>query len=121
MKFLITDDSKMARKMMIKSLTQIMGEDHEILEASNGQEAVEIYKAHKPHAGFMDLTMPVMNGFDALKEICTFDSDAKIIIVSADIQEKSMSKAKENGARGFIKKPINVSALQAKLTQLGLI
>lgn len=121
MKFLVTDDSKMARKMMIKSLKEVVGENHEILEACNGQEAVDLYKEHNPDAGFMDLTMPIMDGFEALSQICTFDADAKIIVVSADIQDGSMKKAQENGAKGFIKKPINAQTLQSKLTNLGIL
>ena len=121
MKLLINDDSKMARKMLIKSLKELMGEDNEIIEACNGQEAVELYNIHKPDICFMDLTMPVMNGFDATKLICESNSDARIIIVSADIQEAAMKKARENGAMGFIKKPINVENLSVMLKKLELI
>lgn len=121
MKFLVTDDSKMARRMMIKSLMEVIGENHEILEASNGQEAVDLYKIHQPDLSFLDLTMPIMNGFEALTQICSFDKNAKVIIISADIQEKSMNKVKEGGALGFIKKPVNVQALQSKMNTLGLV
>lgn len=121
MKYLLTDDSKMARKMTIKSLEDLIKEEDEILEASNGLEAFELYKLHKPEICFMDLTMPVMDGFEAIKEICDYDKNAKIIIVSADIQELSKQKAKENGAMGFINKPINKDSLSLVLTKLGLI
>ena len=121
MKYLITDDSKMARKMMMKSLRDLINEDDEIIEATNGLEAVEAYKKHKPKICFMDLTMPVMDGFDAVLNICQFDSNAQIIIVSADIQEGSMNKAKANGAIGFIKKPINPENLFEMLKKLSLI
>ena len=120
MKLLITDDSRMARKMMKKSIEQIINDDIELLEASNGQEAVDIYKEEKPNICFMDLTMPILDGFEATKEICNFDKDAKIIIVSADIQEGSMEKAKGNGAIGFIKKPISSENLSKMLEKLGL-
>jgi len=53
-----------------------------------------------------------MDGFEAIKEICTFDPNAKIIVISADIQELSMKKAKDNGAIGFIKKPISQDNLK---------
>lgn len=120
MKLLITDDSRMARKMMKKSIQLIIGEDIELLEASNGQEAIDMYKEHKPNICFMDLTMPILDGFEATKEICLYDKDAKIIIVSADIQEGSMEKAKGNGALGFIKKPISSENLSKMLNKLGL-
>ena len=96
MKILVTDDSKLARKMLIKSINELMTNEPQILEGSNGQEAVELYSQHTPDLCFMDLTMPVMDGFEAVKIICQNDTNAKIIIVSADIQEGSMQRAKEN-------------------------
>lgn len=111
----------MARRMMIKSLRDLINENDEIIEATNGLEAVEAYKEHRPKICFMDLTMPVMDGFDAVLNICQYDSNAQIIIVSADIQEGSMNKAKVNGAIGFIKKPINPQNLSEMLHKLSLI
>lgn len=119
--YLVVDDSKMARKMAVKNLSGIVGEDSQIIEAQNGLEAVELYKKYRPTICFMDLTMPVMDGFEAIQHICQFDKNAKIIVISADIQELSMQKAKENGAIGFIKKPINETSLKSMLTTLGLI
>jgi len=119
--YLIVDDSKMARKMAVKNLSLIVGDEQIIREAVNGLEAINLYKEKKPAICFMDLTMPVMDGFEAIKEICKFDKDAKIIVISADIQELSMLKAKENGAIGFIKKPIGQKNLTSMLTALGLV
>jgi CheY-like chemotaxis protein len=119
--YLVVDDSRMARKMAIKNLKLVVGETVEIVEAQNGLEAIESYKKNKPSICFMDLTMPVMGGLEAIKEICKFDSDAKIIVISADIQELSMKKAKESGALGFIKKPLNQENLTDMLTTLGFI
>jgi CheY-like chemotaxis protein len=121
MKILVTDDSKMARKMTIKFIENIIGDNVEIIQATNGEEAVNLYKEHTPNIVFMDLTMPVKDGFEATLEIKQYDDNAKIIIVSADIQEGSMTKAKENGAIGFIKKPINPENLKSMLDSLGLV
>jgi len=119
--YLVVDDSRMARKMAVKNLSLLVGEDKNIREATNGLEAVTLYKEKKPIICLMDLTMPIMDGFEAIKEIRAFDKDAKIIVVSADIQEISMQKAKENGAIGFIKKPVGNQNLKNMLTKLGLI
>ena len=119
--YLVVDDSKMARKMAVKNLKNVVGEDKTIIEAVNGEEAVSLYKEHKPKVCFMDLTMPIMDGFEAISHICEFDPDAKIIVISADIQEQSMKKSKDNGAIGFIKKPINQENLVSMLSTLGLI
>lgn len=121
MKYLITDDSRMARKMLIKSLRDLINEEDEIIEATNGLEAVAAYKEHTPKICFMDLTMPIMDGFEAVLNICQYDSKAQIIIISADIQEGSINKARENGAIGFIKKPINQKNLSEMLKKLRLI
>jgi len=121
MKYLVVDDSRMARKMLIKSLKDLEIDDGEIVQCSNGQEAIDLYKGNNFDICFMDLTMPVVNGFDATEIIYNYDNDAKIIIVSADIQESSMTEAKSKGAIGFIKKPINKDNLSVMLTKLGLI
>lgn len=115
MKILITDDSKIARKMVIKTLNEILDkDDFEIIEACNGQEAVDLYSQNKPNLTFLDLTMPIMDGFEALEKIKEIDKDSTVIIISADIQKNSIEKARELGAANFIKKPIDAS----KLTQI---
>jgi CheY-like chemotaxis protein len=121
MKYLVCDDSKIARKMLIKSLKSLLGEEIEIVEASNGLEAIQAYTDISPTLTFMDLTMPEMNGFEAVKNIREKDENAKIIVVSADIQEASMAKAKENGALGFIKKPISEENLRPVLEKLKVL
>ena len=121
MKFLLVDDSKMARKMTNKVLKAIINDEFEIIEATNGEEAVAKYKEYCPDICFMDLTMPQLDGFEATKQICEFDRDAKIVVISADIQEKSLQKAKQMGALGFIKKPIDEKNLGQVLQQLGYL
>ncbi|MGB7402724.1 MAG: response regulator [Arcobacter sp.] len=121
MKYLVCDDSKMARKMLIKDLKNLLGQEIEVFEATNGLEALKLYEEVSPTITFMDLTMPEMNGFDAVEKICKEDKDAKIIVVSADIQEASKAKAKENGALGFIKKPINEENLKQILLKLKVL
>ena len=112
MKILVTDDSKMARKMVIKTLTQNIEGDLEIFEAQNGQEALDLYKELSPKIVFLDLTMPVMDGFTALEKIKEYDKNAKVVIVSADIQKLSMDRVLALGAFNFIKKPIDIVKMQ---------
>lgn len=121
MKYLVVDDSKLARKMTIKNLKELISEKCDIIEASNGQEAIDLYEQNNISMCFMDLTMPIVDGFEATKQINAKHKDAKIIIVSADIQEQAMTRAKENGAIGFIKKPINKNNLETMLKSLELI
>lgn len=112
MKILITDDSKMARKMVLKTLEEVLTVEYEIVEGTNGQEAVDFYKIHKPSLVFLDLTMPIMNGFEALKLIKEFDVDANVVVISADIQKQAIDKAIQLGALNFIKKPIDSLKMQ---------
>lgn len=112
MKILVTDDSKIARKMLINTLSQTIQGDYEIFEGQNGQDAVDIYKQNRPDIVFTDLTMPIMDGFEALKNIKQFDSQAKVVVVSADIQKQAVDRAIELGAFDFIKKPIDLDKMQ---------
>jgi chemotaxis response regulator CheB len=88
LKILIVDDSKLARMGVIKSLNKIEP-SAELLQACNGLEAVEIFKLESPDVVFLDLTMPVMDGFEALKEIIAINANAQVIVISADIQEEA--------------------------------
>ncbi|AXX89703.1 response regulator [Arcobacter suis] len=118
MKILVTDDSKMARKMVIKTLKDVIKEEVEIHEAENGQEALDLYKQLLPKLVFMDLTMPIMDGFEALQNIKEFDENAKVVIISADIQKLSMEKASQLGAFNFIKKPIDLAKMEQILNKI---
>ncbi|MDZ7819495.1 MAG: response regulator [Aliarcobacter sp.] len=107
MKILVTDDSKMARKMVIKTLNENIEDNLEIFEAQNGQEALDLYKQVNPAIVFLDLTMPIMDGFTALEKIKEFNKNAKVVIISADIQKLSMDRVLKLGAFDFVKKPID--------------
>ena len=119
MKILVTDDSKMARKMLIRTLDNFSDKVHEILQAANGKECLEMYKEHNPDLVFLDLTMPVMDGFEALKELKKYDDNVQVIIVSADIQKGSLSKVLEDGAKNFVKKPIDADKMKSIFDKLG--
>lgn len=100
---LIVDDAAFMR-MMIKDILQKNG--FEVIgEASNGIEAVNLYKKERPDVVTMDITMPDMDGIEAVKEIKKFDSDAKVIMCSAMGQQSMVMDAIKSGAKDFIVKP----------------
>ncbi|MCY6483649.1 response regulator [Clostridium aestuarii] len=100
---LIVDDAAFMR-MMIKDILEKNG--FEVVgEASNGFKAVEIYKNEKPDVVTMDITMPDMDGIEAVKAIREFDSNAKIIMCSAMGQQTMVMDAIRAGAKDFIVKP----------------
>ncbi len=111
MKYLVTDDSKLARLSLVKSLKAHV-DDAEIFQAANGAEAVETVKEHKPDIVFLDLTMPVMDGYEALPKILEVHPGTKVVVVSADIQEKAKEKVIGLGAQLHVQKPINADKMQ---------
>lgn len=117
MKILVVDDSKLARLTLIKTLKE-HEPSSEIYEAENGLIAVELFKAEKPNIVFLDLTMPVMDGFEALKHIIKIDPKAQVVVVSADIQTQAQAKVLALGAKLMVPKPINSEKMLGVLQQL---
>ncbi|WP_123041854.1 response regulator [Cohnella candidum] len=102
-KIMIVDDAAFLRAMLKEILVQ---GGHEIItEASNGEEAVERYKTYRPDLVTMDITMPVMEGVEALKLIRQFDPAAKVVMCSAVGQRHLILDAIQSGAKDFIVKP----------------
>jgi two-component system chemotaxis response regulator CheY len=102
-KVLIVDDAAFMR-MMIKDILEKNGFDV-IGEANNGLKAVELYKVERPDVVTMDITMPDMDGIEAVKAIKAFDPTAKIIMCSAMGQQSMVMDAIKAGAKDFIVKP----------------
>jgi two-component system chemotaxis response regulator CheY len=102
-RILIVDDAAFMR-MMIKDILTKNG--YEVVgEAENGAKAVQMYKELKPDLVTMDITMPEMDGIQAVKEIKKIDSSAKIIMCSAMGQQTMVMEAIQAGARDFVVKP----------------
>ena len=102
-KVLIVDDAAFMR-MMIKDILEKNNFDI-VGEASNGLIAVDLYKKEKPDVVTMDITMPDMDGIEAVKAIREFDPNAKIIMCSAMGQQSMVMDAIKAGAKDFIVKP----------------
>lgn len=102
-RILIADDAAFMRRMLRNILQE--GGFEVIGEADTGVKAVEFYKELKPDVVTMDITMPEMDGLNALKEIITFDPDAKVLMCSAMNQHTIVVEAIKLGAVDFIEKP----------------
>ena len=87
-------------------------------EAENGVIAVQKYKEVKPDIVTMDITMPEMDGLQALKLIKQFDPDAKVVVVSAMGQEPVVKDAILSGAKSFIVKPFKEDFVLKTLNSL---
>lgn len=100
---LIVDDSRTSRKMLRNVLEN---NGHTIIdEATNGQEGVQKFQACKPDLVTLDITMPIVDGVEALKMIRAFSKDVKIIMVTAAGQKSKMIECIKLGADEFITKP----------------
>lgn len=102
-KIMIVDDAAFMR-MMIKDTLKKSGYE-DLIEAPDGEKAVELYKAEKPDLVFMDITMPNKDGLQALKEIKAFDGNANVVMCSAMGQQSMVLEAIQVGAKDFIVKP----------------
>lgn len=109
-KVLVVDDSEFMR-MRCRQLLSSQG--YEVVEASNGEEAVARYEQEKPDLVMMDITMPVMDGITAVREIKKRDPQAKIVMCSALGQQAMVLEAVKAGAKDFVVKPFQPERLVA--------
>jgi chemotaxis protein CheY-P-specific phosphatase CheC/CheY-like chemotaxis protein len=115
---LICDDSSFARKQMQRSIPD--GWDVDISFAEHGQEALDLIRAGKADVIFLDLDMPVMDGYETMQIIKDEDLPTMVIVVSGDVQPEARSRMLALGALEFIRKPIDNGKLVKILTQFGL-
>ena len=102
-KIMLVDDAAFMRMMIKNVLTK--GGYNVVGEAENGAKAVEKYKELSPDLVLMDITMPEMDGIQALKEIKKIDGGAKVIMCSAMGQQAMVVESIQAGAKDFIVKP----------------
>jgi len=110
---LIVDDTLFMRAS-IRQMLEANG--HSVAgEASNGVEAIEKYAKVNPDVILMDITMPDMDGLEALRRIKEIDPKAKVIMCTAMGQQAMVAKAVELGAQQFIVKPFQPDRLMAAI------
>ena len=113
---LIVDDSTIFRKILIEL---IQGKGHNVVgEACNGLEGVDMYEKLRPDVTFLDNTMPIMNGLQALKKIKETTPDANIVMISSTASQENMAEALISGAYDFLRKPIDPERLYQVLSDL---
>ena len=112
---LVVDDAAFMRMRAGKLLSQ---EGYSILEAENGLDALNMYVEHKPDIVLMDITMPVMDGLTALKEIRKADANAKVVMLSAMGQQAMVIESIKSGARDFVVKPYEPESVLSSVKKL---
>ena len=115
---LICDDSGLARKAVARSLPKDW--DISVSFAENGEFGVEAIRQGKGDIVFLDLNMPVMDGYQVLETICKENLSAIVIVISGDIQPEAHKKVRELGAIDFIQKPIIQEELINLLASYGI-
>ncbi|MCA9811817.1 MAG: response regulator [Nitrosarchaeum sp.] len=90
----------------------LLDEGYEVITAHNGAEAVDMYKRHNPDIVFLDIRMPVLNGYEAFFDIKKYDSNAKIIFITAfSIDSKKTEKTRDEGLLELLHKPIEFNQI----------
>lgn len=115
----ICDDSTLARKQLARSLPG--GWDINITFAANGLEALEAIRDGKGDLLFLDLNMPVMDGYQTLEAIRKEDLSTLVLVVSGDVQTEARERVMALGALEFIRKPLDVELLTEILLRFGII
>ena len=115
---LICDDSGFARKQMERAIPD--GWDVLISHAENGQQALEMIRAGKADLMFLDLNMPVMDGYQTMQAIRREDLPTLVIVVSGDVQPEARKQMLALGAIEFIRKPVDNRKLVEILNHYGL-
>lgn len=106
---LICDDAVFMRNMVGEILQRAGFEV--VGEAGTGLQAVEQYKQLRPDFVTMDIVMPVLGGIEAVRAICKYDPDARIVMCSAMDQQALVAEAMEAGAKDFVVKPFQASRI----------
>jgi two-component system chemotaxis response regulator CheY len=108
-RILVVDDAAFMRKVVTDALT---AGGHEVIgHAENGAQAVTQYKALRPDLITLDITMPEMDGLEALMEIIALDPGARVLMCSALGQESKVIDSLKLGAKDFVVKPFQPDRL----------
>ncbi len=103
-KIMVVDDAAFMRSKCVQLLTQ---SGYQVVEACNGADAVAKYQQNSPDAVLLDITMPDMDGVQALKELVNIDPAAKVTMVTAMGQQSIVMECLKAGAKDFVVKPFD--------------
>ena len=116
---LIVDDSTFSRSLIKRFLQN--ESPPLITEASNGEVGLQKFQQQDFDVVFLDLTMPVMDGFSFLRAIQGLEHNSKIFIISADVQPEARKLCMQLGATGFMPKPLEEHTFKDMLLGCGLL
>lgn len=112
---LIVDDSRLNRMVIIEYLK---GKDFNILEAEDGQQALDVLATQSPDIILLDLIMPVLDGFQVLEVLKEKKNKIPVIVITAYLKDNTVQRCKDLGAAGFLNKPIKMHELFTMIANL---
>ena len=107
---LVCDDSAMARKQLIRALPPEWPVT--LSQAANGEEALALVRQGQGQIMLLDLTMPVLDGYQTLAALRAEGLQSQVIVVSGDVQDEAVRRVRELGALAFIRKPADPAILR---------
>src|SRR5215470_4630778 len=116
-RILIADDHSVVREGLV-SLVKRKADMTVVAEASNGREAVDLWKEHRPDVALLDLRMPELDGVGAIKEIRELDSNAHIVVLTTFDGDEDIYRAIKSGAKGYLLKDVPREALMDSIRRV---
>lgn len=114
-KILIVDDSAYARRIHRRILES---GGHSVVEATSGLGALEAFGLERPDAVLLDLSMEDLSGVEVLQQIREMDGEARVLVVTADVQRSTRDQVRDAGASGFVAKPVKPDDLLTSVASL---
>lgn len=111
---LIAEDNESNYKLF----ESILKYDYQLIHAWDGQEAVDMFRKYNPQIVLMDINMPVMDGYEATKEIRRYSAKVPIIAITAFAYASDEQRVMESGFDGYMPKPINARVLKAQIADI---
>lgn len=99
---LVVDDSNLSRKTSRRILES---SGYQVIDVADGMAALERYALDRPDVVLLDVTMAGMSGLEVLEQLRAMDSEARVVMATADVQSSTREMAKAGGAVGFVTKP----------------
>ena len=112
---LVVDDAGFIRRWCSRTLTD---NGHVVFEASDGKEGVRLFAEKRPDAVFLDVSMPILDGLNALQLIRKIDTNAHVAMLTSEGHTDIVLEARRLGARGFVVKPCDSARLLASLARI---
>lgn len=117
MRLLLVDDSEPVREVFGRMLTHL---GHQVVQASDGAEALAAYRTERPDGVFLDLSMPGMSGLDVLRQLVALDPDARVAVLTSRRDAESVQASLAGGARDYVVKPSTLARLREACARLVL-